>query len=127
MAHGRAEQLRQIVPAERTRRVVEPALLRERLAGQRLHGPAVSFIRHAMTRACGHGGQKLYPLFRLSATSATAGEPWGGEILPKRRRRDPVSAAAGHPRAPPRVPFVLTMLIVVPLLAFFPRLSLWAL
>ncbi len=57
----------------------------------------------------------------------TAGEPWGGEILPKRRRRDPVSAAGGHPRAPPHVPFVLTMFLVVLLLAFFPQLSLWAL
>ncbi len=57
----------------------------------------------------------------------TAGEPWGGEILPKRRRRDPVSAAAGDPYGWPHVPYVLTMLIVVPLLAFIPQLSLWAL
>jgi hypothetical protein len=57
----------------------------------------------------------------------TAGERWGGEIPPKRRRRDPVSAAAGDPHGRPHEPFVLTLLIVVPVLAFFPQLSLWAL
>ncbi|MCZ6745574.1 MAG: hypothetical protein O7D31_12985, partial [Alphaproteobacteria bacterium] len=53
----------------------------------------------------------------------TAGERWGREILPKRRRRDPVSAAPGDPHGWPQLSYVPTMLIVVPLLALIPWLS----